>query len=202
MPKASLTIGRAALEARDLAAARAASLRCRRRGAGGRPTARVCLLMADIETADGADGAAREWLARAARAPRDKAWIADGRHQRPLGARRALGRARRLRLAHAGRTPERAGAGARRRRPRRRRSTCGAPPPPAPVSPPPTVAPAPSAAGGGADRSRAAASAPPARPAAQLVMLPTTAPGRSGACERRRNAQRIPPVRPRVSAPA
>jgi HemY protein len=34
--------------------------------------------MADIETADGAEGAAREWLARAARAPRDKAWIADG----------------------------------------------------------------------------------------------------------------------------
>jgi HemY protein len=34
--------------------------------------------MADIEIADGAEGAAREWLARAARAPRDKAWIADG----------------------------------------------------------------------------------------------------------------------------
>ena len=34
--------------------------------------------MADIETADGSEGAAREWLARAARAPRDKAWIADG----------------------------------------------------------------------------------------------------------------------------
>ena len=44
----------------------------------GRPTRRVCLLMADIEEAEGHQGAVREWLARAARAPRDKAWVADG----------------------------------------------------------------------------------------------------------------------------
>ncbi len=34
--------------------------------------------MADIEEADGHEGAVREWLGRAARAPRDKAWVADG----------------------------------------------------------------------------------------------------------------------------
>jgi HemY protein len=34
--------------------------------------------MADLEEADGNLGAVREWLARAARAPRDKAWVADG----------------------------------------------------------------------------------------------------------------------------
>ena len=34
--------------------------------------------MADIEEAEGLQGAVREWLARAARAPRDKAWVADG----------------------------------------------------------------------------------------------------------------------------
>jgi HemY protein len=34
--------------------------------------------MADIEEAEGHLGAVREWLARAARAPRDKAWVADG----------------------------------------------------------------------------------------------------------------------------
>jgi HemY protein len=73
-----LTVGRAALEARDFAAARAALGPLIAPDAANRPTARTCLLMADIETADGAEGAAREWLARAARAPRDKAWIADG----------------------------------------------------------------------------------------------------------------------------
>ena len=75
--ESQLTLGRAALEARDLAAARAAISPLIAPDATNRPTARTCLLMADIETADGAEGAAREWLARAARAPRDKAWIAD-----------------------------------------------------------------------------------------------------------------------------
>ena len=77
-PESRLTLGRAALEARDVAAARAAIGPLIAADATSRPTARTCLLMADIETADGAEGAAREWLARAARAPRDKAWIADG----------------------------------------------------------------------------------------------------------------------------
>jgi HemY protein len=39
---------------------------------------RVCLFMADLEETQGAPGAVREWLARAARAPRDRAWVADG----------------------------------------------------------------------------------------------------------------------------
>ena len=44
-----------------------------------RPTMRVCLLMSDLEQAEhGATGRGREWLARATRAPRDPAWIADG----------------------------------------------------------------------------------------------------------------------------
>jgi HemY protein len=43
-----------------------------------RPTVRVCLMMAEIEDSLGAAGAVREWLARASRAPRDPAWLADG----------------------------------------------------------------------------------------------------------------------------
>lgn len=43
------------------------------------PSVRICLLMADIEDAEhGTQGHVREWLARASRAPRDAAWIADG----------------------------------------------------------------------------------------------------------------------------
>ncbi len=44
----------------------------------GRPPARVCTLMARIEAGEGDKGREREWLARAVRAPRDRAWIADG----------------------------------------------------------------------------------------------------------------------------
>jgi HemY protein len=43
-----------------------------------RPPARVCALMARIEAGEGDRGREREWLARAVRAPRDRAWIADG----------------------------------------------------------------------------------------------------------------------------
>jgi HemY protein len=44
-----------------------------------RPPARICTLMARIETGElGDKGRAREWLARALRGPRDRAWIADG----------------------------------------------------------------------------------------------------------------------------
>jgi HemY protein len=43
------------------------------------PTQRVCLLMAEIEAAElGDHGKAREWTARAVRARRDPAWVADG----------------------------------------------------------------------------------------------------------------------------
>ena len=43
-----------------------------------RPPARICTLMARIEAGEGDKGREREWLARAVRAPRDRAWIADG----------------------------------------------------------------------------------------------------------------------------
>lgn len=43
------------------------------------PSQRVCLLMAELEAVEHADiGKAREWTARAVRANRDPAWIADG----------------------------------------------------------------------------------------------------------------------------
>ncbi len=77
-PELMLTVGRAALEDHDLRAARAAIAPLLTSDPHGRPTRRVCLLMADIETAEGNHGAVREWLSRAARAPRDKAWVADG----------------------------------------------------------------------------------------------------------------------------
>jgi HemY protein len=78
-PESLLTVGRAALEAHDGVAARAAIAPLLASDSPhGRPTRRVCLLMTDIEEADGHQGAVREWLGRAARAPRDKAWVADG----------------------------------------------------------------------------------------------------------------------------
>jgi HemY protein len=78
-PESRLTIARAALEARDFASARAAIAPLLDPDASsGRPSVRVCLLMADLEETLGSPGAVREWLARAARAPRDRAWVADG----------------------------------------------------------------------------------------------------------------------------
>ncbi|MFZ4534527.1 MAG: heme biosynthesis protein HemY, partial [Alsobacter sp.] len=65
----------AALGARDFARARTVLAPLLE----GRPTVRVCLLMADLEDQENdASGAVREWLARASWAPRDAAWIADG----------------------------------------------------------------------------------------------------------------------------
>ncbi|MDB5557157.1 MAG: heme biosynthesis protein HemY [Enterovirga sp.] len=69
-----LAIARAALDAREPARARDAV----RPLLDERPSVRVCLAMAEIEQAEGNTGRVREWLARAAHAPRDKAWIADG----------------------------------------------------------------------------------------------------------------------------
>ena len=79
-PELMLTIGRAALESHDREAARARPIAplLASDSPHGRPTRRACLLMADIEDAEGHEGAVREWLGRAARAPRDKAWVADG----------------------------------------------------------------------------------------------------------------------------
>ncbi|MBV9520259.1 MAG: tetratricopeptide repeat protein [Hyphomicrobiales bacterium] len=73
--EARVALGRALLAARQFAEARQGLAPL----AESRPTARVCLLMAEIEEAEhGMTGLAREWLARAAHAPRDPAWIADG----------------------------------------------------------------------------------------------------------------------------
>jgi HemY protein len=74
-PEGRLAVARTAMEAREFARARAALEPLARE----RPTMRVCLLMSDLEQAEhGATGHGREWLARAARAPRDPAWMADG----------------------------------------------------------------------------------------------------------------------------
>jgi HemY protein len=72
----AIAIARAAIDARDWPAAREAL--------GGtirlQPSEGVCLLMAEIEEGEHGDqGRVRAWLARALGAPRDPAWIADGR---------------------------------------------------------------------------------------------------------------------------
>ncbi|MBV8566184.1 MAG: heme biosynthesis protein HemY [Methylobacteriaceae bacterium] len=78
-PEGLLTAARAALEVRDLDLARRTMLPLfEPESPHGRPSVRACLLMADIEDTAGSPGRAREWLARAARAARDPAWIADG----------------------------------------------------------------------------------------------------------------------------
>ncbi len=74
-PEARLALGRAALEAREFALARQTVEPL----LGDRPEVRVCLLMAEIERAEhGGNARVREWLARAAHAPRGPAWLADG----------------------------------------------------------------------------------------------------------------------------
>ena len=60
---------------------------------GERPTARMCVIMAELEEREhNAQGLVREWLARGSRAPRDATWVADGHWSRqwaPDIARRA-----------------------------------------------------------------------------------------------------------------
>jgi HemY protein len=74
-PEGRLAVARASLEAREFARARDALEPLLQ----DRPSMRVCLLMSDLEQAEhGSTGKGREWLARATRAPRDPAWIADG----------------------------------------------------------------------------------------------------------------------------
>lgn len=68
-------VARAAIDAREFSTAREAleSLALQK------PTARACLLMAELEELEsGNQGLVRAWLARASRAPRDPAWVADG----------------------------------------------------------------------------------------------------------------------------
>ena len=79
-PEARMIVARAAIEARDFALARRVMAPLvDTNAAEPPPTVRMCLLMADLEeTEHGATGAVRAWLARASRARRDPAWIADG----------------------------------------------------------------------------------------------------------------------------
>jgi HemY protein len=72
---AAIVLARACIDAYEWAAARNALAGF----AAADPTQAVCLLMAEIEEGQNADqGKAREWLARAVRAPADPVWIADG----------------------------------------------------------------------------------------------------------------------------
>ena len=70
----ALAVARAAIDAREFAAARAAL-----NPFLAHPTQRVALLMAELEETEHGDiGRAREWTARAITAARDPAWTADG----------------------------------------------------------------------------------------------------------------------------
>ncbi|UYN98697.1 MAG: heme biosynthesis protein HemY [Devosia sp.] len=72
---AGMALARAAIDAYDWPLARQALAPF----AGDDATQGVCGLMAEIEEGQNGDqGKAREWLARAVRAPRDPAWTADG----------------------------------------------------------------------------------------------------------------------------
>jgi HemY protein len=74
-PESGMIVARAALAARDFKAAREAMAPL----VGDSPTARMCLIMAELEDAETGDqGKVRQWLARSARAPRDPVWMADG----------------------------------------------------------------------------------------------------------------------------
>lgn len=73
-PEGLIAVARAALAAREFDAARAALDKL----LSVRPTARACLLMADLEDLERGDtGSSREWLGRALRAPRDPIWVAE-----------------------------------------------------------------------------------------------------------------------------
>lgn len=73
--EAQIALARAAADAREWEEARDALQPLLAKT----PSARVCTLMARIEGGEKRDaGRVREWLARAVRAPRDPAWMADG----------------------------------------------------------------------------------------------------------------------------
>lgn len=71
----ALAIAKAAMEAREFDEARAQLKKVLQ----SEPTRAAFLLMAELEDAETGDkGRMRDWLARAVKAPLDKAWIADG----------------------------------------------------------------------------------------------------------------------------
>jgi len=71
--ESALAVARAALDAREFAAAREALTPL-----AAKPTQRVAMLMAELEQLEGDEGRAREWMGRALNAARDPAWTADG----------------------------------------------------------------------------------------------------------------------------
>jgi len=75
-PESMAAVARAAIDAREFGAARTALEPLVRSS----PSERVSLLMAEIEERENGDqGRVRAWLTRALTAPRDPAWVADGR---------------------------------------------------------------------------------------------------------------------------
>jgi len=70
--EAALAVARAALDAQEFSAARKALAPYT-----ASPRKRVAALMAELEMAQGDEGRAREWMARALNARRDPAWTAD-----------------------------------------------------------------------------------------------------------------------------
>src|SRR5262249_26651408 len=70
--EAALAVARAALDAQEFGAARKALAPYT-----ASPRKRVAALMAELELAQGDEGRAREWMARALNARRDPAWTAD-----------------------------------------------------------------------------------------------------------------------------
>lgn len=75
LPDSRYALANCALDARDFTRARQLLAPV----IANRPTTRFCLLMARLEQLEHHDpSAAKIWLARASRAPRDAAWIADG----------------------------------------------------------------------------------------------------------------------------
>jgi HemY protein len=70
--EAALAVARAALDAQEFTAARKALAPYT-----ASPRKRVAALMAELEMAQGDEGRAREWMARALNARRDPAWTAD-----------------------------------------------------------------------------------------------------------------------------
>jgi len=72
--ESAIAVARAAIDAQEFTAARSAL-----QPLLAEPTQRTAELMAELEHAESGDeGRAREWMARALRAPRDPAWTADG----------------------------------------------------------------------------------------------------------------------------
>ncbi|PPQ40399.1 HemY protein [Rhodoblastus acidophilus] len=85
-PESAMLVAVAAIGAREFTLARKSMAPLV--ASGQRPTARMCVIMAELEDREhDAQGLVREWLSRASRAPRDAMWFADGhwsKHWAPI----------------------------------------------------------------------------------------------------------------------